>query len=270
MTVGRATAVYWPGVENIAVSLAELADVSTDWPGLTQGWHSPLTVLIASDQSTFDSLTRGIIPEWGAGVAYPFRNTIVLKLNGDPRRVLTHELAHLALHSRVRRTPLWFSEGYAVRAAGEWGRLSGLRVNLALALGRVPGFATLDRDLRGGATTAGSAYALAATAVLLLERMGRERGLAPLFERWNAVGGLDQALRETHLVTLDQFEEAWRKDTRTRYGWLAYLSSFTVFWMIVGGLVSVLWYSRIKRDRLRREQLDSGWDVPSQEWRGDG
>ena len=84
----------------------------------------------------------------------------------DVYRTLRHELAHLALHEAIDvRVPLWFDEGYAAWAAGEWERLGGLELNLAVVRGAVPDLPGLDGALRGSASTADAAYALAASAV---------------------------------------------------------------------------------------------------------
>lgn len=262
LQVGRVTAVYWPGHEGVAESLAEFAAASESWPGLPAAGRVPLRIVVAPDRSTFDSLTHGAIPEWGTAVAYPSSNTVVIRVEGDPFRTLRHELAHLALHAAVGRVPRWFSEGYAVRSAGEWNRLNALRANLALVLRPPPSLATLNRDLRGGNVAVRMSYALAATAVLMLERMGGERGLGPLMERLAARQDLDRAMRDTYLVSLDQFEELWRRDMKKRYGWLSYLTSFTVFWLVAGAVLSVLWIQRRQRDLARKKELDRDWEVP--------
>ena len=159
------------------------------------------------------------MPEWGGGAAFPATRTIVLPTSGDPRQVLQHELAHLALRSVVERVPRWFDEGYAARAAGEWDRLQVLRVNWALLMGMTPTLRDVDAGLRGaGAARAQTSYSLATTAVLLLERMGGERGLGPLLSNLAETPDFDQALRVTYQVTLDQFEALWRRDLKKRYG----------------------------------------------------
>ena len=54
---------------------------------------------------------------------------------GDPREVLRHEVAHLALHEFLGEAPpRWFDEGYASFAAREWTREDALATNLALAI----------------------------------------------------------------------------------------------------------------------------------------
>lgn len=258
--VGRVTAVYWPGDEGIATALAELADRPYEWPGI--GTYAPGEMrLIVTRGRTFDSLTAGRVPGWGAGAAFPGSNTIVVRLGGDPRRVLRHELAHLALRRVARGVPLWFDEGYAAFAAGEWDRLDALRVNLEILRGRIPDLRSLDRELRGGAGEAEAAYALATAAVLLLNRLGGPRGLGPLIANLRTGEDFDYALRVTYGMTLGQFEELWRKDLRSRYGWLAVGTSVAVLWVAVLAVVGAVWMLRRSRYQDKKKALDVGWAV---------
>jgi MYXO-CTERM domain-containing protein len=261
------SAVFWSGNETAATALAEMADRSGPWPGIPNPPRYPIRLVIASDKRQFDSITAGRVPEWGAAASFPASNTIVLRLTPDHRRVLRHELAHLALHSIVQRVPRWFDEGYAARAAGEWDRLEALRVNWALLRGVRPSLGALDRHIReGGAAEAEVSYALATTAVLQLERMGGERGLEPLIEALGNTSDFDLAMRATYQLTAGQFEERWQRDLRQRYGWLLILSSLTVFWAFATLLLVALWARRRKRDEGRREALDEGWVVPEDPW----
>jgi hypothetical protein len=186
----------------------------------------------------------------------------VLKLDGDPWPTLRHELAHLALARAAPRAPLWFAEGYAGRAAGEWDALAALDVNWALTRGRAPGFGALERELRAGPSHARAAYALATAAVLYLERLGGERGLAPLLANLAAAPDFETAVRQTHQVSLEVLEASWQQDLRRRYGWLLLLTSFTMFWGITGIMVGIVWWRRRRRDRARRAALDLGWEIP--------
>ncbi len=194
-------------------------------------------------------------------MAFPATNTIVLVAKPTARSVLRHELAHLALRNAVRRVPLWFDEGYASYAAGEWGRLEALRVNWALARGAVPTLRDLNRDLRSGAARAEAGYALATTAILTLQRLGGDRELGPLIRALESEADFDAAIRRTYAISLDQFEDLWRKQLKKRYGWVMFISSFSIFWSIVAGLTLALWARRRRRDRVRRAALDFGWHV---------
>lgn len=265
--VGDVTAVYWPGDERLAVALAEFADRAGPWPGLPHATGRRVRIILAPNRRVFDSLTAGRLPEWGVAAALPAARTVILRRTGDLRRVVRHELAHLALHDAVRWVPRWFAEGYASRAADEWDRLDALRVNWALVRGATPSLAALDRHLReGGPAEAEAAYALATTAVLLLERLGRERGLEPLLTVLADTPDFDLALRTAHQITLGQFEALWQKELRGRYGWLLVFSSFTVFWAVMGVLLAGLWLWRRRRNRQRRAALDEGWVVPGDRW----
>src|SRR5439155_24140137 len=112
-----------------ALTLAGTADHSVAWPGIGETSSHPIRLVRAGTAARFDSLTGSRFPAWSAGVTFPARNIIVVKLKGGPRQALRHELAHLALHSAVQRVPRWFDEGYAAVAAGEGERLGVLRVN---------------------------------------------------------------------------------------------------------------------------------------------
>ena len=254
---------YWGGDEGLATLLAETADQAGPWPGLRQMPERRVRLVLTRDQWQFDSLTRGRVPEWGGAAAFPGSNTIILKVNGDPRatrRVLRHELAHLALHEQVQRVPRWFDEGYAARAAGEWSMRDALTVNWAILRGVRPSLSQIDRALRGqGAADASAGYALATTAVLHLERLGADRGLAPLLRTLESTVDFDAALRTTHQMTLGQSEVQWHKELGKRYGWLQLLTSMTMFWVFAAVVLVALWSRRRLRDRDRRAALESDW-----------
>ena len=267
--MGRVTAVYWNADAMLATALAEMADRPRAWPGIPVPSDRPMRLILAPDHARFDSLTGGRLPAWTQGVTFPAFGTVVLFRGvDDPMRVLRHELAHLAFRGVVRRAPRWLDEGYAAHAAGEWDRLDALRLNLALARGATPTLEQLDADLSGGAAEAESGYALAMTAVQLLERLGGARGLGPLVASLGETGDLERSLRVVHAVTLEQFEELWHRDLGKRFGWLVVITSLGAFWSVMAVILAGLWYWRKRRDRGRREALDEGWVVPDEEVSG--
>jgi hypothetical protein len=262
LQVGRVTAVYWPGDETIAASLADYADRAGPWPGIRLSSQNAIRLVIVHGARRFDSLSAHRLPAWGAGATFPASHTILIRLEGDPRRVLRHELAHLALHDAVRRVPLWFDEGYAAVASGEWDRLDALMMNWRLLAGRPPTLDEVTVDLRQGLQTAQTAYAFATTAVLYLARLGGKRGLGPLLDNLALDADFDRALRTTYGMTEPQFEAAWRADLRGRYGWLLLFASFATLWLVVLLVLGVGWRYRKRRDQARRRALDEGWAVP--------
>jgi hypothetical protein len=73
----------------------------------------------------------------------------------------------------------------------------------------------------------------------------------------------ETAVRQTYLASLETVEADWRHDLRRRYGWLLLVTSFTMFWSLVGLVVGVVWWRRRRDNRRRRAALDEGWTIPA-------
>lgn len=260
--VGRVTVQAWPARMSLALALADAADAPAEWPGLGRRDPGPLRLLVAGNRAEFERFSRGRLPGWGAGVAMPGVRTIVVRTDaGDPFRVLRHELAHLALHEAVRvRVPRWFDEGWATWAAGEWDRLDALGLHWRAARGALPGLREVDAALQGGTADADAAYAFAVTAVTELARRNPSGGLGPLFARLEAGLPFDSAVTLTTGLPPARFEAEWRRTLRRRYGLVTWLMAGGL-WVILAGLPFVLLWWRRRRDRLRRADLDQGWEV---------
>jgi Peptidase MA superfamily len=261
--VGQVTVVTWPGQRSLGIELARRAGRPTEWPGLGTRTPGPLQLIVVPDGRQLDSLSSGRAPTWGAGVALPGARTILLRADReDLYGTLRHELAHLALHQAVKgRVPLWFDEGYASWAAGEWDRLGVLDLNLAVVRGEVPDLRALDGALRGSASTADAAYALAVSVVTELARRNPSGSLDPLLQRLEAGEDFDAAVLATTGLTMSQFDTQWRRTIRRRYS--------LATWLLAGGGWGVLAFSmwalvriRRKADLPRRAALDEGWEVP--------
>jgi hypothetical protein len=272
-TIGRVSVVTWGDQSALGTALGEAADRASGFPGIGPLPPSPrpLRLILAPTRVLYDSLTRGRLPPWSDGAAFPDAATIVLLTARPGDRLSTslrHELAHLALRWRVRRPlPLWFEEGYAAVAAGEWGRLDALRLNWQLARGHHMDLDEVDAALRGSDVEASEGYALATTAVMLLQRWGGDgnAALRPLIDQLGAGGGFDAALRRTYHVTEGEFEERWMADLSTHYGWLSWAQSVGAFWALLALLSVWLVLRRRRRDRARRALLDEGWELPPED-----
>ncbi len=255
----------WAGDTDLAIALAEIADRPLEWPALGRVDLGPIRLVIVPNDEEFRRLAGGRVPDWGAGLAFPQSGAIVLRADDDAiQQTLRHEMAHLALHRMVEgRVPLWFDEGYAGWAAGEFGRLDGWGLNVVVIRRRVPSFGELNAALRGSSFTAGTAYALATTAVLELARRNPSRTLEPLFDRLRRGYGFEAAVTATTGHTPDGFELVWQKSVRRRYGLLTWLTAGGM-WLVLAGVVLVAHLNRRRRDRPRRAALDHGWDIS--EW----
>ena len=248
---------------SLAIGLAEEAASPHTWYGLGRRETGLRRLIVVRGAAPLDTVMRGRGPSWGAGFALPAAGTVVIRADaGDPHRTLQHELAHLVLHEAVPvRVPLWFDEGYAALAAGEWDRLDLLQLNLTVARGRIPGFFELDRSLRSTESTAQTAYALAASAVALLARRHPDHSLAPLLSHLAGGEGFDDAVLATTGSRTADFEGEWQKDVRSRYG-LAVWAIAGGFWLLMAGLVVLASWYRRRRDVPRRLALDQGWPLP--------
>jgi Peptidase MA superfamily len=232
--------------------------VRTDtFPGLPRPVAHVL-IEIAPDKATFRDWVGPGAPEWGAGIAIPDENRIVLQgrgapsTAGDPTVVLRHELAHLALHEYLGdRAPRWFDEGYAQLSSGEGGRDEALATNVALAVRGVPTLVQVDSGLTGTLGNAEVSYALAYRAVADLAALDPQRGLSLFFSYWRAGGSLDQAVRRAYGEPLETFESAWRSQVRRRYGALALVSDLSVATLVFLLLLAPLYVIRRRRDRAR-------------------
>ncbi len=264
---GRFTAVFYPTERVLATTLLDRALATDTFPGLPRPKQQVL-LAVAPDRRRFREWVGPGAPEWGAAIAFPESQRIVLQGRsagsdaGDPREVLRHELAHLALHEYLGNLPpRWFDEGYASFSAREWTREDALAANLSIVLRGTPTFDELDEQFQGGATAAQNAYALAYRAIVDLAGLDPEHGLSLFFQAWKRDGTMDKALRATYGLTLAGFEQRWRDETRRRYGALALVSDAALAGLIVLVLVLPLYLARRHRDRRRLAELRAADEV---------
>lgn len=263
--VQQVTAVAWRPQLRLARELAGTAARAADWPGLGPRAPAPFRLVLVPNAHVLDSLTHGRAPRWGSAIALPGERIVVLRADDpDLRRTMRHELAHLALHQAVSvRLPLWFDEGYAALAAGEWERLGNLELNLAVVRGATPDLAELDGALRASASTAEAAYGLAVSAVAELARRNPSGTLTPLLARLQAGEDFEAAVLATTGLTPARFEDAWRRELRKRFGVVAWLlagGGWAVIALVAAGLVRL----RRRADRIRRAALDVGWELDTE------
>jgi hypothetical protein len=259
--------VYWPGQSWLAGRLAERLRQLPPLPALPPDVLDEaggVRVFLAPDEATFNALSGGRAPEWGAGVALPGQGLAVVPAYASDRvalnrllPVIRHELAHLALHAYLApaRPPRWFDEGYAVWASGSFDAEAAWLLRLAFATGRAPPLDSLALRWPVLEQDARVAYLLSATTVGYLVDRGGERVLRIFLERWRASGDMEVALRETYGLNLGLFEVHWREEVRRRYGWALFFSQTLIFWLFAAALLLLLRGIRRRRDRERLEEL---------------
>jgi hypothetical protein len=258
---GRFTAVYFPSERVLAKSLLEYATSTDTFPGLRRPRQRVLLAL-APDARRFREWVGPGAPEWGAAITFPESQRIIMQGRsagseaGNPREVLRHEVAHLALHEFLGdKPPRWFDEGYASYSAREWNREDVLAANLALAWRGAPSFDELDDEFTAGSSSAQNAYALAYRAVVELAALDTARGLAPFFSAWEKEPTLERAMRATYGITLYDFQKRWQQRTRRRYGALALVGNVTLAGVVALVAILPLYVARRQRDRRRLAAL---------------
>jgi hypothetical protein len=255
---GRFTVVASPGDARLARTLLDRAAAHDTFPGLPRP-STRVRIDVAADAPQFRALIGPSAPEWGAAVAFPRSQRVIMQgsffgsTGGNPVEVLRHELAHLALHESLGDLPpRWFDEGYASYAAGEWGRDQTLATSVVLVTRGVPTLDSLERRFYGGAEQATGAYALAYAAVSEMAALDPEYGLTRFFDQWRETRNLDAAVRAAFGQTLYAFERRWQRQVRRRYGALALVTDLA----IVGvGVIGLLWPLHRAQRRRRKQRL---------------
>ena len=258
LDTGRFTIVHYPRDARLAATLAAAAVARDTFPGLPRP-RGRVLLMIAPDAATFRRWVGPFAPEWGAAVAFPAQSRVVVQGSaapssaGDPRTILRHELAHLALHEQLGdKVPRWFDEGYAQYAAGEVGGGAWLETNLALLFRRMPTFAGLDSAFATRSSVeAAAAYRLAAIAVAHLADRDRANGLGLLFRYWGDTERLDGAVRRAYGTTLDAVERDWQRRARWEAGALALAADVSIVGLLALVPLVPLWRQRRRRQRAR-------------------
>jgi hypothetical protein len=258
---GRFTIIAYPEEERLARSLLAEAQARDTFPGLPR-LRAPVVIALARDDAMFRALVGSGAPEWGAAIAFPASQRIVMHGRdaganaGDPRVTLRHELAHLALFEALGPdVPTWFNEGYASYAAGEWGREEVLATSLGLVWRGLPTLDRLDEGFGGGSEVAQRSYALAHRAVAELASLDERRGLDLLFSYWRDHGSFEAALRSAYGMSGADFERHWHRRVKRQYGALALVADLSVLSVLLSGLLGPLWWQRRKRQRRRLERM---------------
>jgi hypothetical protein len=260
---GRLQVVHWPGGEALARRTADAIGARVALPGLPDRVPSRAAFFLAPNEESWELLTGGEVPEWGAGVAIPSLRRAVIPLfatSGGPaerERTAVHEWAHLGLHEYLEglQIPRWFDEGYAQRAAGGWDFERAWRLRLALASGAAPPFDSLTLAWPRGATEAELAYLLAGSAVAYLAEDSGDRGLGVFLARWREDGSFEAAFRRTYGLTTATFESRWIDHVRRRYGWVLVLTQAAVFWVAASLALLAAWRWRARRSRVKLAAL---------------
>lgn len=187
----------------------------------------PLTVVIASSDEEFRSVTGGAIPDWGVGAADAERSLVVLK---SPRivsypletgTVVLHEVAHVFAGRALAGVdcPRWFDEGVAMAVAGEWRLAESAALAGAVLTGRAHTLKSLEDGFPEDAHGAALAYAESFQAVRFLMQEAGLDAPGALVREVALQRDFEAAVRRLSGRSADSFEAGFRSFLRRRFGW---------------------------------------------------
>lgn len=262
---GRIQIFFLDGGEARARRALQVLEAHPNLPGIPDGIPAGVELYFVPDEGIWEELALGGVPHWGAAVAIPSLNRIVIPMFRHPwqggiaeDRTLRHEWAHLGLHQMLggMRIPRWFDEGYAQWSAGSLDWTDGWKLRIGLLRRSDEGpLEGLDLVWPEARSEAELAYLLSASAVTFMVGESGSRGMTRFLSVWEASGSMEQAMRTTFGMTLGQFEDRWVDHVKRRYGGLVLLTQTGMIWGILGVIVFVLFWIRRRRNRLRLEGM---------------
>ncbi len=209
-------------------------------------------------RTEFAWLSRGRVPSWAGGVAYPSEGRIVVKTpqffgEGVPLSILTcHELAHILLNaaSSGKGLPRWFDEGFSQVLSGE-SRAGSLTLLARAALAdRMMGLPRVEDVLSYSDSDAQLAYAEShAAARGMLDRFGWEVVRSILF----LVGSgaeFDSAFESSAGVEYEAWQADWLESAQQKFKNYAFLDLEMIIWvaiMLLSALAAFMVWLRKKR-----------------------
>jgi len=224
---------------------------------------APLSLRVATGPEALQMLAPADAPPPGyaSGVAYPARGLILLSLTAPEsgerpamESLLRHELAHVALHRRVRgaSVPRWFTEGLAVQLAGGqnlariralWGASSGDHL---LPLSQ------LSRSFPSRAFEVNVAYAQSASLVgYLMRRPDGRESLSAAFDEMAQGAAFDDAIEHAYGMDLGALEAHWRADLQERYhSWPLAFGGGSV-WLLAILMLVVGFFRKRRREKIK-------------------
>ena len=225
---------------------------------------TPLDIFIVTSEEKFDSFAGSSIPDWGAGVAIPYRDLIVIKspliLPGDKSlgELVAHEFTHIALARRLKRPqpPRWLNEGMAMYLSAEWGWADNVSVSWAVVLGATIPLSEIENLNRFEADIARVAYSESYLAFKFFIDTYGESSLNILLDRIAAGAQPDRAFIAATGMNCAGFEREFSAYLHGRYNMLTLIFDSNLLWIMMALIVVIGFIlSRLRRKK-RLEEFD--------------
>jgi hypothetical protein len=206
-----------------------------------------LHIYIVGTQHRFDSLSGSALPDWGAGVAMPWKRRIVIKspriMRGEKSlgELVAHETAHIFLSRRVGRyeVPRWMNEGLAMYFSAEWGWQDNLSLSLAAVLGQLISLPEIENLNRYSGRKAQLAYSQSYVAfTYFLDRYGQS-GLRIFLDAIASGKDVQYAFVAATGADEKAFEAEFAEYVHHRYNFLTLMLDSNLLWVLLALILVV-------------------------------
>ena len=207
--------------------------------------HYRPNIYIADNLVQFREIIGSAIPDWGAAVALPYRQTIVLKspanfaVGKSLRELLQHEYSHLALSERLGfgEAPRWVDEGLAMFISSEWSWGDNISMTRAVLFNNLVPLHEIERMNLFSEGKAQTAYAQSYLAVkYFLDSYGKI-AFNIFLDRLSKRQTVDSALFAAVGLTYDGFESEFFEQLRKRYTLMSLFIDTMYLWIILAAVV---------------------------------
>jgi hypothetical protein len=221
--------------------------------------HAPsgiISITLTANQSQFNALTEGRLPDWSAAVALTGRRIVVSPLAGhkiEIDRILSHEIVHVILEESAGDgfVPRWFHEGCAQIYSGEWGIRNEMYMVWKVSRGNMLSFEDIQSVFTAGNLDAGLAYDQSMIAVQRLIAIFGPKVLPTILDGMSRGLEFPQALRDATGFWPSEFEKEYLKYLSENYGPKTLLTLVPGTWVLIGVLFLAVYV--IKRLRARKK-----------------
>jgi hypothetical protein len=222
------------------------------------------TVIIASSEQEFHSITGGEIPEWGIGAADPLQGVLFIKSprfshrQADLKKVVIHELSHVLLGMVLGDgvSDRWFDEGFALYESGELGLERTVNLARSLFTGEFLNLDQIEYVMSFRHERASLAYQESRSAVDYFIKLYGKDAFADIAWMLNDGKKMEEAFYQALGVDLGDFENQWIQTLRRRY----FLYPFLQFPYILSGAFLALFIAAIIVTKVRTYKKKALWD----------
>lgn len=226
--------------------------------------HYRPKIYIENNLRNFGNRIGSAVPDWGAAVAMPYKQMIVIKSPANFRlgkslyELIKHEYTHLALEDRLNHAepPRWLNEGLAMYLAFEWGWASNVALSQAVVFGTVIPLEEIEKMNRFPEGRARTAYAQSYMAVkYLLEQYGFD-SFNILLDNIKNRRSVDTALMAATGSDYDGFEKEYISYLQTKFNLLTIFIDMSYLWLFLAVVVIIGYFLRSGKKKKKYKEWD--------------